>query len=145
MWWWRKQTSQALRNGTCFKYGVRYNVHMTLKMKNIISITEARKEIFDIAEKVQKHGNHFLLTESGKPKMVVMSAEEYENLMEDLALMEDPKFLARIKKAEEQFAKGDYVLWQDVKKNLSIRNRPLSLAVADKPKKKYSAKKKKNK
>ena len=116
-----------------------------IKMKNIISITEARKAIFDIAEKVQKHGNHFAFTENGKPKMIVMSAEEYEDLMEDLALMENPKFLARVKKAEEQFAKGDYVSWQDVKKNLSIRNKPLLLAVADKPKKKYSAKKKKNK
>ncbi|MFA6273480.1 MAG: hypothetical protein WC673_03265 [Candidatus Paceibacterota bacterium] len=38
---------------------VRYNVHMNIKMKNIISITEARSNIFDIAKKIQKQGNHY--------------------------------------------------------------------------------------
>lgn len=93
---------------------------MTIKMKNIISITQARKDIFDIAEKVQKYGNHFLFTEDGKPKMVAMSADEYDNLMEDLALAADPKFRARIKKSEEEFARGDYVTLDELRQELGI-------------------------
>jgi prevent-host-death family protein len=116
---------------------------MSIKMKNIISITEARKEIFAIAEKVQKTGNHYIFTEDGKPKLAVMSADEYENLMEDLALSADPKFRARIEKAHEDIARGDYVIWSDVKAGLD-RNK--NLVVADKAKKGYSVKKtKKNK
>ncbi|MGB8815826.1 MAG: type II toxin-antitoxin system Phd/YefM family antitoxin [Minisyncoccia bacterium] len=109
-------------------------------MKNIISITEARSSIFDIAEKIQKQGNHYIFTENGKAKMAVMSAEEYENLMEDLTLSADSKFRSRMKKADEEFARGEYYTWDEVKAGLDRRK---SLFVADKAKKGYSVKKSK--
>jgi len=115
---------------------------MGIKMKNIMSITEARSNIFDIAKKAQKIGNHFVFTENGKPKLAVMSADEYENLMEDLFLASDPKFAAQIKKSEEEFARGEYSTWDEVKANL---DRERSFVVADKSIKGYSAKNKKNK
>ncbi len=108
-------------------------------MKNIISITEARKDIFTIAEKVQKVGNHYMFTEDGKPKLAVMSADEYENLMEDLALSADPKFQARMKQASEEFARGEFVPWEEIKKKLVQKH--AGFVVADKGKKKYSIKK----
>jgi len=114
---------------------------MTIKMKNIISITEARKEIFDIAEKAQKSGNHYMFTEGGKPKLAVMSADEYENLMEDLALENNPQFVARMKKAEEDFAKGEFVTWDEIKKKLARKH--TGYVVADKPKKGYKVNKRK--
>ena len=112
---------------------------MTIKMKNIISITEARKEIFDIAEKVQKVGNHYLFTENGKAKMAIMSADEYENLMEDLALAADPKFRAKIEKSHEDIAKGDYVTLDEFRQELGLklgRNSECAM-VMDKSKKGY--------
>jgi prevent-host-death family protein len=120
---------------------VRYNVHMGIKIKNIISITEARSSIFDIAEKIQKKGNHYIFTENGRAKMAVMSAEEYENLMEDLALAADPAFRARMKAADEEFERGEFVPWEQVKKDLELRRR--SLVLVGRAKKKYSVKKKK--
>ena len=114
-------------------------------MKNIISITEARKDIFDIAEKVQKAGNHYIFTENGKAKLAVMSAEEYENLMEDLALASDPKFRARIKQSEEDFRTGNYVTLSQLEKELGFtRNNHASL-VMDKSKKVYRVGKNKKK
>lgn len=53
-----------------------------MKIKNILSITEARKKIFDIAEKVQKPDTFYTLTERGKAKMVMISAEKFENLVD---------------------------------------------------------------
>ncbi len=111
-------------------------------MKNIVSITEARKDIFNIAEKVQKIGNHFMFTEDGKPKMVAMSAEEYDNLMEDLALSADPKFQAKIEKAHEDIAKGDYVTLDEFRQELGLKlGRSTKCAmVMDKSKKTYKTK-----
>jgi prevent-host-death family protein len=116
---------------------------MTIKMKNIISITEARKEIFDIAEKVQKVGNHYLFTENGKAKMAIMSADEYENLMEDLVLAADPKFAAKIKKSEEELASGNYVTLQEFEKELGIVRPAQNLVLRDKAKKGYKVNKRK--
>jgi len=95
---------------------------MSIKMKNIISITEARSNIFAIAEKVQKRGNYYTFTENGRPKVVMMSAEEHENLIEDLELMNNPKFMARVRNMEKAFTEGEYVPWGDVKKKLAKKN-----------------------
>lgn len=116
---------------------------MTIKIKNIISITEARSNIFDIAEKIQKHGNHYLFTEKGKAKMAVMSADEYESLMEDLEILSNPKIMANIKEAEEQLKRGEYVTLQELEKELGIVRPADSLVLRDKAKKSYNANRRK--
>ena len=117
---------------------------MTIKMKNIISITEARNNIFEIAEKMQRRGNHYIFTENGKPKIAAMSADEYDSLMEDLFLENDPKFAESMRKADEAFARGDVISLEEMEKKLGwpARNNKI-LAVADKSKKTYKANKKK--
>jgi PHD/YefM family antitoxin component YafN of YafNO toxin-antitoxin module len=112
---------------------------MSIKTKNIISITEARSSIFDIAEKIQKQGNHYIFTENGKAKMAVMSAVEYDSLMEDLVLMADPKFMAKMKKLSTGYVEGEYVPWEEVKRKLDLKHH--NLVLADKSKKKYLIKK----
>jgi prevent-host-death family protein len=113
---------------------------MTIKMRNIIPITEARKDIFDIAEKAQKIGNHYMFTEGGKPKLAVMSADEYENLMEDLELAADPKFRARIEKAHADIARGDYVTLDEFRQELGLGRGTELAMVMDKSKKAYRTK-----
>lgn len=108
--------------------------------KNIISISEARKNIFKIAEEVQKPDNHYILTEKGRPKAVLMSTEEFDSLMENLEILSDPKIMANIKKVEEEYEKGEYVTWEEMKKELHQSRRP-SLVLSDKSRKKYVAKK----
>lgn len=124
---------------------VRYNVHILkyriMNSQNTLSITNARKNIFELAEKVQKPGIHYTLTENGCPKVVIMSAEEFDSIMETMEIMSDPKAMADIKKAEEEYKKGEYITWEEMKKELHATNR-LAMAVADKGKKKYTAKKK---
>jgi len=115
---------------------------MNIKMKNIISISEARSKIFEIAEKVQKLGQIFTFTENGKPKVVMMSADEYENLIEDIELMKNRKFMAKVERAAEEFAKDEYLSWESVKKDLSINTG--SLMLADNSKVKYKRGEKKS-
>lgn len=64
---------------------VHYNVHMNIK--NIIPISQARKDIFSIAKQVQRPGQHFTLTENGHPKLVVLSASEFESLVETVEVL----------------------------------------------------------
>ncbi len=86
-----------------------------------ISITEARKRIFEIADEVQTPGVHFTLTEKGKPRMLVMSPEEFEGWMETLDIMaEDPGALDAIKEAQEDFKKGYYVTLEELRKEYGI-------------------------
>jgi len=53
-----------------------------MRTKTTLPITEARKNIFSIAEKVQIRNNWYTLTERGKPKAVIISAKDFEMLTE---------------------------------------------------------------
>lgn len=116
-------------------------VILLMNSKTTLSLTEARKNIFDIAEDVQKPGKFYTFTENGAPKAVLMSAEQFDSLMEDLDIMSDPKAMERIRKAEEEFKRGEYVSWEEAKKQLGWDKFGPSL-VMEKAKKTYSAKSK---
>ena len=83
--------------------------------KTILSISEARKNIFKIAEKVQKPAVYYILTEKGRPKVVVLSAEEFESWQETLEVMRIfPKLGKDIEKAEKEYKKGRCLTLEDI-------------------------------
>ena len=74
-----------------------------------LSISEARKKIFAIADMVQKPSVFYTLTEQGKPKAVVMSANEFESWQETLEVARIfPDLEKDIKKAEREYKKKNY-------------------------------------
>lgn len=110
--------------------------------KKTITITEGRKELFKIAEELQKPDTQYVFTIEGKPEVVLMSADEYDSLMETMEILSDPKLLQEIKEAEKEIDRGEYVDWEDVKKELNYHpNR--ELVFRDKAKKTYRIKPKK--
>ena len=83
--------------------------------KTTISITEARKHIFTIAERVQHPNVYYTLTDKGRPKVVVMSAEEFESWAETLEVIKDfPNLAADAKQAMKEYQEGNYVLLEDL-------------------------------
>lgn len=80
-----------------------------MNMRTTLSITDARKNIFDIAEEVQKPSVYYTLTEKGKPKAVIMSAEEFESWQETLEVMQDfPDLKKDIAEVEKDIQSGAY-------------------------------------
>ncbi len=83
--------------------------------KTIISISEARKEIFKIAKKVQRPAVNFILTEKGKPKVVMMSANEFDSWKETMEVASIFPHLSKdITKAEKEYKKGYGIKLEDV-------------------------------
>jgi prevent-host-death family protein len=80
--------------------------------KTTISISEARKRIFEIADNVQSPNKVYTLTSDGKPKAVIMSAEEYESWLETMeVLSEFPDIKKDIAETEKAFSTGEYKNW----------------------------------
>lgn len=115
-----------------------------MNSKTTLPISEARKRIFQIAEAVQKPGTRFIFTEKGIPKTVLISAEEYDSLMETMEILSDSKALSKIKKVEHEFEKGKYVSWDKAKEFLGWQ-KPFVSMVMDKSKSQYGIKTKKRK
>lgn len=83
-----------------------------MSIKTTLPISEARRKIFDIAEEVQNPDTYYVLTEKGRPKAVMLSAEEYESLVETLEVMwVFPNLGEDIKEAEESYSTGEYKKW----------------------------------
>ena len=91
-----------------------------------MSISEARKKIFQIADEVQMPNSYYTLTEKGRPKIVILSAQEFESWQETLEVMKDfPDLKEDIKDAEEDLRKGETISWNDylAKEKNEISNR----------------------
>ncbi|MDA1337522.1 MAG: type II toxin-antitoxin system Phd/YefM family antitoxin [bacterium] len=111
-----------------------------MKSKRTISVTEARKRIFEIIEDVQKPDTYYTLTEKGRPKAVVLSYEQFDDLLDDLDIYSDPDLQKAIEDAEKEIARGDTISWDELKKELGWESR--ELVMRDKGKGQYQVKKK---
>ena len=86
-----------------------------MNVKTTLSITEARKKIYKISNSAQVPGTYYTLTENGRPKVVVMSAEEFESLQETLEVMHEfPDLKSDIQKAENAIKLGEYITFEDL-------------------------------
>jgi prevent-host-death family protein len=87
-----------------------------------LSITEARKRIFELANNVQVPGVHYTLTENGRPRVILMSPEEYEGWAETLDILaEDPDVVAEVQRAQVDMKKGEVVSLAALKKKYGIQ------------------------
>ena len=98
-----------------------------MNSKNILSITEARKNLFDIAEDVQTPSVHYILTEKGRPKVAIVSAEEYESWTETSEVKQIFPDLAELrKKAEKEYKTGQTMSLADfmLKQGYQVAEKP---------------------
>lgn len=80
-----------------------------MKLKNIMAVSQARKNIFNIINDVQKPATYYVLTENGRAKAVIMSAEEFDSWRETVeTLNEMPDLPSGIKEFEKDLKSGKY-------------------------------------
>lgn len=83
-----------------------------MNTKTTISISEARVRLFEIAEKVQLPHTVFSFTEKGKPKVVMMSAENFESWAETLEVMSlFPHLRKDLNETQKAVANKTYKKW----------------------------------
>lgn len=80
-----------------------------MNIKTTLSATEVRKNFFDVLDKVEKTNLPYTITLDGKPKAVIMNAEEYEGWIETLDIMSNPETVKNIETSRKELARGEYV------------------------------------
>lgn len=81
-----------------------------MNYKTTISITEARTKLFKIANEVQNSSVFYTLTQRGLPKVIMMSADEFESWQETLEVKNFfPDLKNDIKEAKKDYQSGNYV------------------------------------
>jgi len=104
-----------------------------MNSKNTLSITDARNNFFEIADKAQKSGEVFTLTEHGRPKAVIMSVDQFDSWQETLEIMGDEELMKDIKEVEKDIKSGAYKNYPTLEEVLAEEG----FVIADKSKNKY--------
>ncbi len=84
-------------------------------MTNVVAISDARANLPELVNKVNKNLQRIVITVNGQPKAVLLSEEELESLEETAEILAIPGALKSIKKGEGQIKKGQVVTLSDLK------------------------------
>ena len=71
-----------------------------------LSLTELRPRLPEIIDRVREYFDRFFITRHGRPEAVLLSAEDFEGLLETLDVLGDKACLERLAAAEEELAGG---------------------------------------
>ena len=82
-------------------------------MKNNITATNARRQFFEIVKDATEKHQVFRI-QHPKGSVVMLSEEEYDNLIETLELLSTPGFLKRLDKSINQMVNGETVSMEEV-------------------------------
>ncbi len=72
-----------------------------------LNLTDARARLSDLADEVTKTHEHVTITRNGVPAMVLLSADEYEGLVETLEILRDPRAAADMRLAQAEYDRDD--------------------------------------
>lgn len=88
-------------------------------MSQTIPVTQARKNLLNLVDKVDEEYTRVDLTKNGKVKATLISPDYLESLEETIYTLEHS--MKDIKKAEKEIVKGHYVTLEELKKDLKNR------------------------
>ncbi|MBI3004852.1 MAG: type II toxin-antitoxin system Phd/YefM family antitoxin [Ignavibacteriales bacterium] len=77
-----------------------------------LPVTEAKQRFTEIVKAAEKYFDRYLVTKNGKEAAVVMSAEEYESLLETLDVLSNKKELRALREGTAEARRKEAVSLQ---------------------------------
>ena len=77
-----------------------------MRLSNVVPVTEFRTHALEAVRHVNRVGDEVVITAKGKPAAVLLSYDEWESLVETLAITQDPKLMAQIRASLRYFRRG---------------------------------------
>jgi len=86
-----------------------------MNTQNTFSVTEARKNLFNLVDKVDRVGTRYWITDRGRPQAVIMAADEFDSWRETMEVMRDfPRIKKEAKEAEREYEKGNCITLAEI-------------------------------
>jgi antitoxin YefM len=83
-----------------------------------VPFAEARRRFSELLTRVAKRNEHVVITRNGEPDAVLISADEYEAIVESLELLDDDETLAALAESERDSRAGRVMTLDQVKRKL---------------------------
>ncbi len=84
-------------------------------MSDLMSISDVRSNLPELVSKVSNTLERVTITVNGKPKAILVSAEELESLEETAEILTIPHIKEDIKKSKKQIKNGEFIALSDLK------------------------------
>jgi len=88
-----------------------------------ISLTELRPRLSELLSRAHEHFDRFLITRHGRAEAVLLSADEFEGLLETLEILADSKLVGRLGQADEELNAGGGHELDEIRRELEGRER----------------------
>ena len=89
-------------------------------MTSTISIRELRPKLSRVVKNIHAKFDRYIITNRGKPEVVMLSMEDYESLLETLEIESDPHLVKQLKEAQKEIKKGKGVSLEEARRRLGI-------------------------
>lgn len=86
-----------------------------------LPLATARNRLSALVEEVTRTHDKLTITRNGTPAVVVISVDDYESIMETLALVNDPIDQRRLDEAQQAVATGDVTAAEDMARLVAER------------------------
>lgn len=87
-------------------------------MEKIIPISDLQTRTREVVEGVKKTGDPVIITQRGRPAVLVVNYEEYEGMLHTLDEMSYPDWKERLEEAEEDSLKGKGIALEDLRSKI---------------------------
>ncbi len=88
-----------------------------------IPLSEAKARLSEIADEVGRTHERVHITRNGREYVVLLAAEDLESIEATLELLADTQAQERIRRSEDDFARGDVLDEQQVRALIDERHR----------------------
>jgi len=89
-------------------------------MTHTLPITKAREDLTTLVNNANKKLEEYVITVNGLPAAVLISAAEYQSWKETYEIMANSKLLQAVKKGEDDINNGNFVTFEQLKKELNL-------------------------
>ena len=82
----------------------------------VMPVAEARARFSEIVETAQSTHERVEVTKNGRRAAVLLSADDYDTLLETLDILSDAELVAQIAQADQELAQGEWFDEADVRR-----------------------------
>ena len=90
-------------------------------MKNIVPVSDLQKQAASILNEVRTSNEPVIITQRGRAAAVLVSAERYAKIEEDLALLDELELHREIELSKKEFAEGKSISLEEAKRRLGFK------------------------
>ena len=91
-------------------------------MKNIVPITDLQRQAGQIIGTLSESDEPVIITQRGRAAAVIVSAERYEQIEDDLKRLDELELLELVQAGKKAIAAGDVISHDKVKRKLGFRS-----------------------